>query len=94
MLKYCPNSVFDGFIALPKDCNLEAVIIRFKKDYPLYELRYWLWRLLEAALTHDDFDSDERKDIIRLFKELEYVMEVVYLGLVDKVPKEKYNLRR
>jgi hypothetical protein len=37
------------------------------------ELRYRLWRLLEAALTHDDFDSDERKDIIRLFKELECV---------------------
>ena len=93
MLKYCPNSAFDGFIALPKDCNLDAVIIRFKKDYPPYELRYWLWRILEAALTHDDFDSDERKDIIRLFDQLECVMEVVCLGLVDKVLKEKYNLR-
>jgi hypothetical protein len=84
MLKYCPNSAFDGFIALPIGCNLEAVIKRFKEDYPLFELRYWLWRLLEAALTHDDFDSDERKDIIRLFKEMECVMEVVYLGRLDK----------
>jgi hypothetical protein len=93
MLKYCQNPAFDGFIALPVGCDLDAVLSRFKKDYPLYELRYWLWRLLEAALTHDNFDSGEREDIIRLFSELECVMEVVYLGLVDKAPKEKYNVR-
>ncbi len=93
MIKYCPNPSFDGFIALPVGCDLEAVISKFTRDYPLYELRYWLWRLLEAALTHDDFDSDERKSIIRLFNELERVMEVVYLGLVDKASREKYNLR-
>jgi hypothetical protein len=39
MIKYCPNPAFDAFIALPPKCNLEAVIKRFKEDYPLYELR-------------------------------------------------------
>lgn len=93
MLKYCQNPAFDEFIALPVGCDQEAVVERFKKDYPLYILRYWLWRLLKAALTHDDFDSDERKDIIRQFDQLECLMGVVYLGLVDKAPNEKYNLR-
>jgi hypothetical protein len=84
MLKYCQNPAFDGFIALPVGCDLDSVISRFKKDYPLYEFRFWLWRLLEAALTHDNFDSGEREDIIRLFSELEGLMEVVYLGKFEK----------
>ena len=84
MIKYCQNPAFDGFVALPVGCDLEAVISRFKEDYPLYKIRYCLLRLLEAALTHDDFDSDECKDIIRLFKEMGCLLEVVYLGKFDK----------
>jgi hypothetical protein len=84
MLRYCPNPAFDGFIALPKDCDVDAVVQRFKEDYNLYDLGDWLWKLAEAALTHDDFDSDERKDVIHFVHELECVMEVVYLGKVRK----------
>jgi hypothetical protein len=66
---------------------------RFTEDYKLYDFREWLWRLAEAALTHDDFDSDERKDIIHFLHELECVMEVVYSDLSDKSPEPKINLR-
>lgn len=93
MLKYCPNPAFDGFIALPVGCNLDVVVKRFTEDYKLYDFREWLWKLAHAALTHDDFDSDERADIIHFLHELECVMEVVYLELSDNSPKPKNNLR-
>jgi hypothetical protein len=63
------------------------VVQRFKEDYKLYDLRDWLWKLAEAALTHEDFDRDERKDIIHFVHELECVMEVVYLGQSGNSPK-------
>ena len=37
--------------------------------------------------------SYERKDIIRLFKELECVIEVVFLELSDNSPKKRIRLR-
>jgi hypothetical protein len=84
MLRYCPVAAFEDFIALPKGCNLDAVLIMFKTKYKLYDFRSWLWRISEASLTHDDLDSEERKDFIRFLHELECVMEVVYLGNWDK----------
>lgn len=91
MLKYCPNPAFDGFIALPAGSSLEAVISRFKEDYKLYDLRYWLWRVLEAALTHvDEFsEGSEREDLLHFMHELECVMEVVYLSQPGNLSKNK-----
>jgi len=95
MLRYCPNPAFDGFIALPAGCNPKTVIKRFTEDYKLYDFRYWLWRLAEAALTHEDEFSEgsEREDLLHFMHELECVMEVVYLDIADNSAKPSINLR-
>jgi hypothetical protein len=93
MLSYCPVPAFDGYVALPIGCNVDAVVQRFIEDYKLYDFRWWLWRIAKAAITNDDFDSDEREDLIHFLHELECVMEVVYLDWSQESLNHKIALK-
>ncbi len=81
MLRYTYHPVFESDI-LTHGAGIDSIIQRFREKYKLSDIRLNLWNLCEAAVTHLELfdDGDRRQDVISFIRELESILEIVYLN--------------
>ncbi len=63
------------------------VIHHFTNDIPLSEVRKYLWELVEVAITSEShlFENNfKRNGLMNFYRELETVMEAIYLQHQEK----------
>jgi len=82
---------FDQVLRLGKEEQRDpyAVVERFFGDYRLHECRHYLWTMVETCLTTDNVefsDPDERANLLLRYRELERLVEAVYLLLLQHDP--------
>jgi hypothetical protein len=85
------KELFDQVLRLGKEEQRDpyAVIERFFGDYRLHECRHYLWAMVETCLTTDNVefsDPDERANLLLRYRELERLVEAVYLLLLQHDP--------
>ena len=77
-------------LTLSEQKNPDSIINGFCGAHHLYEIRKYLWDLLETALTTNEGvfqDAESRQAILVFYAHLEELMEAIYLKNDQKVLK-------
>ena len=80
MYKYPYHPAFDGHL-LTKEVKIDEFMKEFRKSYSLFDIREYLWKLAEAAVTHPEYfhEDNYRQNILSFLRDLEEFIEVAYL---------------